>query len=260
MTITKIGELIAIVLSCLAFIISFLTLALTVFPQINPWNMNHEQKAFAGNVGSQFFLADYYYEIGDYSKSIFWYKIIRENTSDNNAVALNNLGYLYSSRLGLVENEIKNFEEEALGYYLKARNIGCKYATLNAYLILYNNDVDRFPDYDYEVELSVAEQLYYDAFGKKPEFDSIWNFEKEIHSQFPMTTYTSDNEKLVSRGYQTIREGQTTQDYINNPRGNQYYVYALYIATDSKNTQSELYSPVSGDESYLNNILNRVID
>ena len=248
---------ITIIIASIACAVSIWSFILFIFPQVNRWNMNFEQKAFAGHEPSQLLLANFHYEIGDYSKSIFWYKVAEEQKPNNSSIALNNLGFLYSNRLGLVDNEVRYFEREALKYYLRAIEQDNKHAVFNAYAILSNNDSDRFPNFDYYGKLDEVRELFYDVFNLTPDFDPKWKFYDELLSPHSLTTYISENEKLISRGIRVIR-GNTSQDVINNPSGTRYYVYALYIAAESGNFLNEVYCPINGDESILYETLDKL--
>jgi len=73
--------------------VALIALLLSVNPKIIPWNRNHIGRANVGDVYSQMFLAEHYFEIGDYSEAIYWYKIASIEPSEYQVYACNNLGF-----------------------------------------------------------------------------------------------------------------------------------------------------------------------
>lgn len=64
-----------IMLDIVAIGISFIALIVSILPQFIPWNSNKYDRANAGDVEAQMFLAGHFFEIGDYNEAIYWYKI-----------------------------------------------------------------------------------------------------------------------------------------------------------------------------------------
>ena len=92
------GKLVMDLLQFLAVCCTAITLFFSLYPQYKPNNTNLLEKANAGDVQSQLQLADIYYETGDFSEAIYWYKLLLLSGGKNDvkALAYNNLGVLYS--------------------------------------------------------------------------------------------------------------------------------------------------------------------
>jgi len=96
-------------ISILALAVSLISLVCTVQPNFIPWNTNYEQRALAGNLRVQMFLANHYFQTEDYEKSLYWYRIAKyraKEIKDLRALAIieNNLGYIYAVGLGIETN------------------------------------------------------------------------------------------------------------------------------------------------------------
>ena len=92
----KIKLLFSVFLKICPIILSLIALLYSTAPQLFFAHSNYLKKAEAGHVKSQMFLADHYYEVGDISESIYWYKIASMHNGEYQARALNNLAVLYS--------------------------------------------------------------------------------------------------------------------------------------------------------------------
>ena len=111
------------IVSAFGVLLALITLATTLYPQIVWGNQNHVNRANAGDAYSQMFLAEHYYEIGEYNDSIYWYKLASVNTqnSDYQAVACNNLGFLYAKGYGLSDYELEGIHRYAKAILLFAK-------------------------------------------------------------------------------------------------------------------------------------------
>ncbi len=114
------------IISIVSVLLSIVALIAALYPQLIFGNDNLLSKANAGHAKSQMLLAEHYFEIGEYKDSIYWYKVASANKSRYQAVACNNLGYLYAKGYGLSENEIDGFyrQERAVRLFAEAYRIG----------------------------------------------------------------------------------------------------------------------------------------
>ena len=113
------------------------------------------EKANAGDIKSQYYLASHYYEIGDYENSTYWYKLACSKPSEYQASALNNLSYIYLNHLkdSYIENE--NYSM-VLNLLKRASELNHKIATQNLYILLKSNTASFFEKHDYETEVVFA--------------------------------------------------------------------------------------------------------
>ena len=97
-------------------LVAITALVFSLNPTLNRRNMNYEQRAQAGDIKAQMFLADYYYQSDDINRSIFYYLMVleRSKTVKSNApydlMAYNNLGYIYANVLEDNERAEQYFE------------------------------------------------------------------------------------------------------------------------------------------------------
>jgi hypothetical protein len=61
-------------------------------------------------------LADYYYTIGDFAQSFYWYKLAAEGTAEISTYAKNNLAILYIKLFNSEENKVYSEDEIDKGY------------------------------------------------------------------------------------------------------------------------------------------------
>ena len=150
----KVMSFAGVVIDIIAIGISVVALLTSILPQLLPWNSNQYEKANAGDVDAQMFLADHFFEIGDYNESIYWYKIASSEGSKYRAIACNNLGYIYATTYD-TSDEISYHDKLMKAYqsFLKAGELGLEMGRENAAMILYNNSPDDFPQINYEMEL-----------------------------------------------------------------------------------------------------------
>jgi len=93
------------VIALFALAVSFFNFLFSVRPYLDKSNMNYEQRALAGDIKAQMFLADYNYQIGNTDSSILYYSMVitqpklKEDEKSYFFVAINNLGYLYAVKI-----------------------------------------------------------------------------------------------------------------------------------------------------------------
>lgn len=224
------GSYIATIFSSFSVIVAMMTLLFSIYPQLIWKNANYFEKANAGDVYSQLFLANHYYEIGEYGESIYWYKIA--STAENSkysSVACNNLGYLYANGYGFSGNseEVYRLEKALLLFEQGAKQLDA--SNDNIRTLLKASSKESFPsissrDFEnllaqYNVE-SLVESVSYEYF--------------EI-SRGPI--FWKDNKKYVG--------GQ----YVDASNGRGYYVYRVYTYAKQSNTSEEKYIYISIDKT-----------
>lgn len=147
-------------LQLILVITASMTLIFSIYPQLKPNNANLMERANAGDVKAQLQLAHFYYETGDYSESIYWYKmmIVSSDAGEYKALAYNNLGYLYSNGYGLATEAVS--EEKrlniALEFFEKSAELfsekGNRLRSLkNQYVMLITFGDDIYDDYGSKV-------------------------------------------------------------------------------------------------------------
>jgi len=107
-------SVLSLILSVMVFSVSVIT---NIQPNWNPWNQNVEQKALAGNIDAQMFLADVNFQVGNMEKSVLFYSLVTYNANlskiderYNASIAFNNIGYI----LGTASDNFPNtlYKEE----------------------------------------------------------------------------------------------------------------------------------------------------
>lgn len=189
------------VFSSISVIIAALSFVSSIYPQVIWWNDNYIKKANTGDVYSQIFLANHYYEIGDYGESIYWYKIASTAEKSNyRYFAYNNLGYLYAKGLGFSENyneELCRFEKALLLFEKAAEYNKIPSDNIRLLLELYSKeDFPRISNTEYEELLA-----RYDVNNC---VESV-SFEYCDISHGP--TFWKDNKKYVGGQYVVTMDG-----------------------------------------------------
>ncbi len=127
-------QTISLIVSVLVFFVSIIGLLIQVFPQINCLSVDIELKAKAGDEKSQILTAEKYIQAGDYSSAIYWYKKASQKDGYYQAIAYNNLGWLYINGYGLLQ--IGEFDsmryQEAFKCFLRASELGSETGRKNA--------------------------------------------------------------------------------------------------------------------------------
>ena len=146
-------------LSYLSLILSISAFFLSLFPQINPLNANYTQKAEAGDVEAQMFLAEHYYEVGENKDSHYWYKIASMYYGDHQAAALNNVAYI-GLTYEYYNDSLQDYQSKSLNMFKKAAALGNKAAVQNMYTLLKEMG-ENTTAADYEMELAWVIQVSY---------------------------------------------------------------------------------------------------
>lgn len=146
-------------LNCFSIVLSIAAFFLSLFPQINPLNANYTQKAEAGDVEAQMFLAEHYFEVGEEQDSHYWYKIAAMYFGDHQAAALNNVAYI-GLTYGYYNDSLLDYQNKALNMFKKAAALGDKAAVQNMYTLLKEMGEGAGVE-DYEMELAWVIQVSY---------------------------------------------------------------------------------------------------
>ena len=135
--------------------IAWQSLHTALYPQDIEGNQNYLDMANAGDTYSQMFLAEHYFEIGEYGDAIYWYKLATINKGTYQAAAYNNLGVIYARGFGLSDSESDGFYRFQKAYQLfrAASNLGLPQGKENAIYVLRTNDRKCFPDIS-EIEIN----------------------------------------------------------------------------------------------------------
>lgn len=146
-------------LTYLSLVLSIAAFFLSLFPQINPLNANYTQKAEAGDVEAQMFLAEHYYEVGENKDSHYWYKIASMYYGNHQGAALNNVACI-GLTYGYYNDSLQDYQSKALSMFKKAAVLGDKAAVQNMYTLLKEMGQDTTTA-DFEMELAWAIQVSY---------------------------------------------------------------------------------------------------
>lgn len=196
-------EKISVGIAILSLLISIISFVFTVRPQINPFNDNPIEKANAGDLDSQLFLANLNYEIGNAGESIKWYTIALHHSGEHKAKVLNNLAvvYLTNSQFYITrqENEI-----DAMNMFREAIELGEIKAAKNLYLLLTTSPKELFGE-KYVDALRLAENTLEKAeivLGALDKYQAVWEF------------YGTKDEAFVPEDDGVYRIGHATTEYV----------------------------------------------
>lgn len=81
-----VSNIIAAIVGIISLVLSVINFVLGTYPYLNEKSDDMIAKEKAGHAESQLFLADYYYSVHDYANSVYWYRLLCNNT-DNKYVA-----------------------------------------------------------------------------------------------------------------------------------------------------------------------------
>ena len=120
-----ITSIIANLFTVFGVLVALAVLITGLYPQMVAKNDNHFAKANAGDTYSQMFLAEHFYEIGEYDEAIYWYKIASAAENDYSYYACNNLACLYANGYGLSDYEQSGYRrfDIAVSLFEKAREL-----------------------------------------------------------------------------------------------------------------------------------------
>lgn len=242
-----IARLIIGIIQFIAVACAVITLIIELYPQIKPNNSNLLEMANAGDYQSQIELAHFYYETGDFSEAVYWYKVALISNDDTDVLALNNLGYLYSRGYGLASEAVSEKErlEIALSLFDKAIHAkdsdeNLSTAAMNKYLLLITFGEDMFDDY--EMELKNTNEFL----RQQKDFDELVIVpERRIKSQ-----KTFDSSIVIPTGwinentYVALSGAHATQ-FENGYSGIQYiYIQTVYEEGQEKLPELQYISPL----------------
>ncbi len=165
--------------SRIALFFSIFAIAVSLWSQFYFIRGNPLAKANAGWIKSQLFLADHYYEIGDYDESIYWNKIAAAHKGIEGAYAKNNLAVLYVKK-GVEFNDDQYIRERIFSLFEDSYNSGVIEAGQNLYAYL--NQSPTMVEIDdvkkAEIAESIEEYLINNgAFeGKLSNLDADWEY------------------------------------------------------------------------------------
>lgn len=178
------------------------------------------------------------YDAKDYEKAAQNYASI-----PNNAIALNNIGYMYSQGLYFDTNK-----DKALEYYEKAISLGCSIAAHNKLSLLffefYRNEFKN-PDSDFLVEIeknsdndatNVFIEQMLPAFSNRITVKDFWDMSRQNKREFLIGALNYDF-KTVPRRYTSVKSNSENIRYESTGSGfgynqdgqiNYYYYYMAH--------------------------------
>lgn len=223
---------IATTLSSISVVIAIVTLAISMYPQLIWKNTNHIEKANSGDIYSQIFLADHYYEIGEYNDAIYWYKVASTTKNHNlSYIAYNNLGFLYAKGYGISDfNEDWYRLEKALSLFIKAAKYS-KTAIDNLCILLKTSSRNDFPN--------ISNTQYEELLLQYDINNSIESISYEYSDISLGPILWKDNKKYVG--------GQ----YVLESNGIGKYFYRVYTYKES-NVVLEQYKYIPPDKYNIN--------
>lgn len=127
------------------FLIIFIYLIFSV-STIYKYLVNNEDnmlKAKIGNVYSQVYIADYYYEAGKEDESLYWYRKASESDNKFGNIACNNLAFLYWQK-HKAEEDLELYLSQIYGLIKKAALNGNRTGVENLYSFVYCFDLDEY--------------------------------------------------------------------------------------------------------------------
>ena len=190
--------------SILALILSIVAFVFSAFPQRNPFNSNPTEKAYAGDVKSQMFLANHYFEIRDVEESYYWYKIASSTKGKYQAVALNNLAYIELNYMKSEDSQI-SFTDKAYHALELASTLGNITALKNEYLVLISNPKNSFNEIDYlEIIEEVEKQLIKEKIDITiyEKYKDEWKYKETIYNAHSIPKDTKDMTfKMIGSDY-----------------------------------------------------------
>jgi len=236
----NIVPVISLLLSATAFVFS-------IFPALNPLNRNYEQKALAGHVKSQMYLADYHYQIGEAEKSVFYYSLVVEQPKlrtnkqrDCFYLACSNLGYLYLTTIKSEDSRViaARYFEKGMEVLTKDKRetvykpLAKNYILLEVSTYRHRSDLYEWNFWD--------EEATRDFYNEDPllslllkSFDYLFDFDKEEYSLLRRGYCYVDN---VDLPVENEIEGCSSFQELDRMN---WRNYALYIATGDEAPQVE---------------------
>ena len=204
------------VLSVLSLLISFATLVATIWIQFYFTRSNPVAKANAGDIKAQYFLAEHYYELGEYEESILWNKQASSAKGKKGADAKNNLAVLYI----LVGVEGK--ETQICKLFEDAMALGNVEAGKNLYAWLKQTPKEKLKRIAVDDKLSKAKEFLEkeNAFDDEmSKLDDEWEY---------MSTETGESVPRDNDNYSFVTD---SSDYVYNIDGTGFhwvFTYSVY--------------------------------
>ena len=228
----KVVEIINLLISISTLLVALSTFVLGVYPELNKKSSDYLEKANAGDIESQIFLADYYYEVGDISTSIYWYKIAAMHDGEYKAKALNNLAYIYIEHGIIDENDASFYKKREASMLFDAMELGNSDAARNLFILLKSNPMPAFGDFPYydALENAVSELKKKDLYTMDLSmYEAGW----KLTGQGSGTDIPRDTEdaKMVATGVSVSVEN----DPVSITR---YYTYDIYTREEESKTPS----------------------
>ena len=116
--------------------LSIITFILTEFPYLKPWNSDLLAMAKSGDAVAQTKLANYYCIVGDDENGVYWYQLIAERSTEFQAMAINNVAYLYLVNEDKYKPILPDFYNYIIGLFIEAYEKGCEVSQRNIYKMM----------------------------------------------------------------------------------------------------------------------------
>lgn len=217
-----------------ALFISTVSLLLSIFPQINPFNDNLIEKANAGDIDAQMFLADLYYEIGNTGESVQWYSIASSHRGNHQATAINNLAYIYLT-YDCFDITRQSNEYDAMKMFKVAAELGEVDAAKNLYILLVSNPSELFGE-EYSETLNYAEKVL-----RENNIDT--NSLDVYKTQWEYVETVSDDH-VPSNGYDYLYRTVGVDLVVEDGRAYWTHTYAIYQKVNEADEPEYTYIPI----------------
>ena len=197
---------------------------------------NQLAKANAGNINAQYFLADHYYEVGDYAESIYWFKLASSNKGKIGAKAKNNLAVLYIK----TEKDITSdsyLRSRVISLFKEAMTAGVTEAGSNLYLYLHQSPSMLYGDIDINVELKNVEEFLMEkdlTFEDSSSSHATWEY---------VTTETGDMVPKNTEEYSFVVVNSDYMKDINSAEFKWIFTYKVYEKAENASIQEYAYIP-----------------
>lgn len=223
--------------SALSALAALLALVIVLYPQIKPSNTNHIELANAGNINSQMFLADHYYEVGDLSQSVYWYSVASQTDGEHRAVAINNLAYIYLSYEQFHITKVDIYGDVAR-MFSTAADSGNVIAAKNLYILLVSNPADLFSaQHDDYIEIAKKVlSVHDDVWDEVQQYASTWEY---LEMQTGEIIPPDNNEYRYE--FVSVNCAWDNEDYrlVNT------YTYKIYQRAEAKVEPIYTYIPIN---------------
>lgn len=195
------------IISLFSLSVSIVSLIMTQYPQIKPWNYNLLSKAQSGDAQSQLKLAHYYFSIGDYNNSLYWYQTLAETSNMYQSMAINNEAYIYITNDEEYRTALQDYYCDVLSLFLEAYTKGDNSAGFNICEM-----VESLPVAFIQDRYSEAHDIYAQYRDQK---ETIFNAGEWIFDHYETLTVKSDKWKNGGYTMRTEAEGDDVFLYIS---------------------------------------------